>query len=158
MARLVTPARVGTVLGEHDDGGEPIDEHDLGSTHRLDEQPYSRVSSAYSRVVTVIDRVRGHLQPTDDDHRVTRLELLFDLIFVYAITNVTHLMEDHVGGEAVLEGIVTLAIVWFGWCAYTWLGNQAKADEGLLRVGDGDRHGRHVLRRHQHSVRLLGGQ
>ncbi|MDQ3352829.1 MAG: low temperature requirement protein A, partial [Actinomycetota bacterium] len=33
-----------------------------------------------------------------------------------------------------LEGIVTLAIVWFGWCAYTWLGNQAKADEGLLRV------------------------
>jgi len=84
--------------------------------------------------VTVIDRVRGHLRPTDDDHRVTTLELLFDLVFVYAITNVTHLMEEHVGGEAVLEGIVTLAIVWFGWCAYTWLGNQAKADEGLLRV------------------------
>ncbi|MEJ7561786.1 MAG: low temperature requirement protein A [Ilumatobacteraceae bacterium] len=65
---------------------------------------------------------------------MTTLELLFDLVFVYAITNVTHLMEEHVGGEAVLEGIVTLAIVWFGWCAYTWLGNQAKADEGLLRV------------------------
>ncbi|MEJ7719834.1 MAG: low temperature requirement protein A [Ilumatobacteraceae bacterium] len=84
--------------------------------------------------MTVIDRVRGHLRPTDDEHRVTTLELLFDLVFVYAITNVTHLMEEHVGGEAVLEGIVTLAIVWFGWCAYTWLGNQAKADEGLLRV------------------------
>lgn len=57
----------------------------------------------------------GHLRPTDDDHRVTTLELLFDLVFVYAITNVTHLMEEHVGAEAVLEGIVTLAIVWFGW-------------------------------------------
>ena len=34
----------------------------------------------------------------------------------------------------VLEGVVTLAVVWFGWCAYTWLGNQAQADEGLLRV------------------------
>jgi low temperature requirement protein LtrA len=78
--------------------------------------------------------VRGHLRPTDDDHRVTTLELLFDLVFVSAITNVTHLMEEHVGAEAVLEGIVTLAIVWFGWCAYTWLGNQTKADEGLLRV------------------------
>ncbi|CAN5806175.1 hypothetical protein BH24ACT6_BH24ACT6_03080 [soil metagenome] len=79
--------------------------------------------------MTVIERVRGHLRPTDDDHRVTTLELLFDLVFVYAITNVTHLMEEQVGEEAVLEGIVTLAIVWFGWCAYTWLGNQAKADE-----------------------------
>ena len=33
-----------------------------------------------------------------------------------------------------LEGLIILAVVWFGWCAYTWLGNQAQADEGLLRV------------------------
>ena len=36
--------------------------------------------------------------------------------------------------ETVLEGLIALAVVWFGWCAYTWLGNQAQADEGLLRV------------------------
>jgi low temperature requirement protein LtrA len=78
--------------------------------------------------------LRAHLRPTDDDHRVTTLELLFDLVFVYAITNVTSLMEHEIGGETVLEGLITLAVVWFGWCAYTWLGNQAQADEGLLRV------------------------
>jgi low temperature requirement protein LtrA len=78
--------------------------------------------------------LRAHLRPTDDDHRVTTLELLFDLVFVYAITNVTTLMEHDIGGETVLEGLITLAVVWFGWCAYTWLGNQAQADEGLLRV------------------------
>ena len=78
--------------------------------------------------------LRAHLRPTDDDHRVTTLELLFDLVFVYAITNVTALMEHDIGAETVLEGLITLAVVWFGWCAYTWLGNQAQADEGLLRV------------------------
>ena len=78
--------------------------------------------------------LRAHLRPTDDDHRVTTLELLFDLVFVYAITNVTSLMEHDIGAETVLEGLITLAVVWFGWCAYTWLGNQAQADEGLLRV------------------------
>jgi len=65
---------------------------------------------------------------------VTPLELFFDLVFVYAITNVAGLMEHDVGGRTVLQGLIVLAIVWFGWCAYTWLGNQARADEGLLRV------------------------
>jgi low temperature requirement protein LtrA len=78
--------------------------------------------------------LRRHLRPTDDDHRVTTLELLFDLVFVYAITNVTGLMEHEIGGQTVLEGLIVLAVVWFGWCSYTWLGNQAQADEGLLRV------------------------
>ena len=85
-------------------------------------------------MASVLDSVRSHLRGTDDDHRVTTLELFFDLVFVYALTNITGLMEHDIGGEAVLEGAITLAVVWFGWCAYTWLGNQAKADEGLLRV------------------------
>jgi low temperature requirement protein LtrA len=47
---------------------------------------------------------------------------------------VTGLMEHEIGGETTLQGVIVLAIVWFGWCAYTWLGNQAQADEGLLRL------------------------
>jgi low temperature requirement protein LtrA len=82
----------------------------------------------------LLDSMRAHLRPTDDQHRVTTLELLFDLVFVYAITNVTGLMEHDIGGRVVLEGVTVLAVVWFGWCAYTWLGNHAQADEGLLRV------------------------
>ena len=33
-----------------------------------------------------------HVHPTDDSHRVTTLELFFDLVFVYALTQVTALM------------------------------------------------------------------
>ncbi len=85
-------------------------------------------------MASLLHSLRAHLRPTDDQHRVTTLELLFDLVFVYAITNVTGLMEHEIGATTVLEGLITLAVVWFGWCAYTWLGNQAQADEGLLRV------------------------
>ena len=83
---------------------------------------------------SVLRILRAHLHGTDDTHHVTNLELLFDLVFVYCITNVTSLMEHHVGGRSVLEGLITMSVVWFGWCSYAWLGNQAKADEGLLRV------------------------
>ena len=85
-------------------------------------------------MASLLGSLRAHLRPTDDTHRVTTLELLFDLVFVYAITNVTGLMEHEIGAETTLEGVITLAVVWFGWCSYTWLGNQAQADEGLLRV------------------------
>ena len=78
--------------------------------------------------------LQSHVEATDDDHRVTTIELLFDLVFVYAITNVTGLMEHEIGGDAVLEGLITLAVVWFGWCSYAWLGNQARADRGVLRL------------------------
>lgn len=92
------------------------------------------MTSARPFPTALLDRVRSQLHPTDDRHRVTTLELLFDLVFVYCITNTTALMEHSVGGRTVVEGLVALALVWFGWCAYTWLGNQAKADEGLLRL------------------------
>ena len=78
--------------------------------------------------------LHASLHPTDDRHRVTSLELFFDLVFVYALTNVTNLMEGHLAPRGIVEGVVVLLIVWFGWCAYAWLGNQARADEGLLRV------------------------
>jgi low temperature requirement protein LtrA len=33
-----------------------------------------------------------------------------------------------------LEGLLVLALLWFAWSSYAWLGNQAKADEGVLRL------------------------
>ncbi len=82
----------------------------------------------------MVERMQGRLRPTGETHRVTTLELLFDLVFVYAITNVTTLVEHDLTRFGVLDGVVTLAVVWFGWCSYAWLGNQACADEGLTRL------------------------
>ena len=79
--------------------------------------------------------LQRHVHATDDNHRVTSLELLFDLVFVYGLTQVTSLMAagDPTWHKA-LEGLLVLALLWFAWSSYAWLGNQAKADEGVLRL------------------------
>jgi low temperature requirement protein LtrA len=74
------------------------------------------------------------VRPTDASHRVTTLELFFDLVFVFALTQVTALMAEDPTLRGLSRGLVLLALLWFGWSSYAWLGNQAQADEGLLRV------------------------
>jgi threonine/homoserine efflux transporter RhtA len=44
-------------------------------------------------------------------------------------------MTHEHSGHGVLQGLMLLALLWGTWSAYAWLGNQARADEGLLRVG-----------------------
>jgi low temperature requirement protein LtrA len=79
-------------------------------------------------------RLRTHIVPTDEQHGVTTLELFFDLVFVFAFTQVTAFMADDLGWRGVLRGLVLFALLWFVWCSYTWLGNQARADEGVVRL------------------------
>jgi hypothetical protein len=55
---------------------------------------------------------------------------LFDLVFVYGMTQVTAFMARDLTGWGILRGMVLMGMLWFGWTAYAWLGNQAKADEG----------------------------
>jgi low temperature requirement protein LtrA len=85
-------------------------------------------------VMATIGGWRSHLHGTDDTHRVTSLELLFDLVFVYGLTQVTALMAERSTWTGAAEGLIVLGLLWFAWTAYAWLGNQAKADEGLLRL------------------------
>ncbi len=74
------------------------------------------------------------VRPTDASHRVTTLELFFDLVFVFAFTQVTQLMADDPTVRGALRGLVLLALLWWAWCSYAWLGNQAHADEGVVRL------------------------
>ena len=73
--------------------------------------------------------------PSREDHTVTTLELFFDLVFVFAITQITAFMADDVGPRGLLRGLVLIALLWWAWCSYAWLGNQVRADEGVVRAG-----------------------
>jgi low temperature requirement protein LtrA len=79
-------------------------------------------------------RRRSWIRPTDEHSGVTTLELFFDLVFVFAITQVTAFMADDLGWRGALRGLVLLALMWWAWCSYAWLGNQARADEGVVRA------------------------
>ena len=77
---------------------------------------------------------RHSVRAATEDASVTPLELFFDLVFVYALTQVTALMAADPSGEGVLHGMIVLALFWWCWVGYSWLGNTVQADEGLTRA------------------------
>jgi low temperature requirement protein LtrA len=70
----------------------------------------------------------------DAEHRVTPLELFFDLVFVFALTQVTSLLAADPTWGGVLRGMLVLAALWWGWSAYTWLTSAMDVDEGGVRL------------------------
>jgi low temperature requirement protein LtrA len=72
--------------------------------------------------------------PEEAEQRVTPLELFFDLVFVFAITQVTGFVSGRPSWTRLVEGLVILAVLWFAWSGYAWLGNTAHTDEGLVRL------------------------
>jgi low temperature requirement protein LtrA len=72
--------------------------------------------------------------PAAAEQRVTPLELFFDLVFVFAITQVTGYVYSDPTWTRFVEGLAILAVLWFGWSCYAWLGNNANTDDGLVRV------------------------
>jgi low temperature requirement protein LtrA len=72
-------------------------------------------------------------QPADE-RRVTPLELFFDLVFVFAFTQVTTLMSNDVTWGGLGRGLLILAALWWAWAGYAWLTNTVDPDEGAVRV------------------------
>ena len=68
------------------------------------------------------------------EERVTPLELFFDLVFVFAITQVTSLLSDDPTWGGVLRGMLILGALWWAWAAYAWLTNTLNPEEGLVRL------------------------
>ena len=69
-----------------------------------------------------------------DEHRVTPLELFFDLVFVFAFTQVTSLLVDDPTWGGILRGMLVLAALWWAWSGYAWLTSTLDVDEGGVRL------------------------
>ena len=62
------------------------------------------------------------------------LELFFDLVFVFAITQVTSLMSADPEWDGLARGLLVLAVLWWTWAAYAWLTNTIDPDDGIVRI------------------------
>jgi low temperature requirement protein LtrA len=71
---------------------------------------------------------------TSGEKRVIPLELFFDLVFVFGLTQVTALMSDDPTWQGLGRGVLVLAALWWAWAAYAWLTNEIEADEDLPRL------------------------
>jgi low temperature requirement protein LtrA len=70
----------------------------------------------------------------DAEHQVTPLELFFDLVFVFALTQVTSQLADDPTWGGVLRGMLVLAALWWAWSVYAWLTSAMDVDEGGVRL------------------------
>jgi Bacterial low temperature requirement A protein (LtrA) len=61
--------------------------------------------------------------------RVTPLELFFDLVFVFALTQVTGFLADHSTWLGMLKAAALLTVLWSSWASYSWLTNAVPAEE-----------------------------
>ena len=68
------------------------------------------------------------------EHAITPLELFFDLVFVFAITQVTALLSHDPSWHGVIRGALALAAVWWAWTGYAWLTSTLNVDEGGVRL------------------------
>ena len=86
------------------------------------------------RVEPLSRRVRLPVEVVGENSTATTLELFFDLVFVFALTQVTALMAADLSPHGILHALLVLAVLWWCWVDYSWLANVVKADEGVTRA------------------------
>lgn len=74
------------------------------------------------------------IQAVSEDARVTPIELFFDLVFVFSLTQVTALMAHDLTVHGLIRGLLVLCLLWWCWVGFAWMGNVLRPDEGLGRV------------------------
>src|SRR5919202_1595611 len=84
----------------------------------------------------VHDSDHGGLLRTRDgeEQRATPLELFFDLVYVFAITQLSHLLLSHLTVGGALETLFLLLAVWWAWVYTTWVANWFDPDRLPVRL------------------------
>jgi low temperature requirement protein LtrA len=70
----------------------------------------------------------------DDDQATTALELFYDLVFVFAITQLSHHLAGGLDARAAGESLLMLLVVWWSWNYTTWVTNELDPDSPVVRL------------------------
>jgi low temperature requirement protein LtrA len=66
--------------------------------------------------------------------RASTLELFYDLVFVFAITQVSHLLLEHLTWAGVLHSLIALLAVYWSWNYTTWTTNELDTETVPVRL------------------------
>src|SRR3954449_12994873 len=69
-----------------------------------------------------------------EERRTTPVELLWDLVFVFAVTQVTALIAQDLTWANLGRGLLVLALVWWAWSAFVWATNASDPESAVLRA------------------------
>jgi low temperature requirement protein LtrA len=71
---------------------------------------------------------------TATERRTSQVELLWDLVFVFAVTQITTLLARDLTWIGFARAMLVLAFVWWAWSAFVWAANAEDADSPALQA------------------------
>jgi low temperature requirement protein LtrA len=74
------------------------------------------------------------LRSREGHTRVTYLELFFDLVFVFAVTQLSHTLLEHLTLVGALQTMFLLMAVWWVWMFTSWFTNWVDPDKPPVRM------------------------
>ena len=66
--------------------------------------------------------------------RVTNIELFFDLVYVFAVTQLSHYLLGHSTVTGALQAALLLVMIWLVWVYTTWVTNWLDPDQMAVRL------------------------
>ncbi len=79
-------------------------------------------------------RPRDLLRPPGAAARVTNIELFFDLVYVFAVTQLSHYLIHYPTAAGALRALLLFAMVWLAWAYTTWVTNWLDPDRIPVRI------------------------
>jgi low temperature requirement protein LtrA len=78
----------------------------------------------------------AQMQPDgpEEERRTSPLELLWDLVFVFAVTQVTALLTKHLTWSHFGQSMLVLALIWWAWSAFVWAANAQSTRAPAMRL------------------------
>jgi low temperature requirement protein LtrA len=72
--------------------------------------------------------------PDEEDVSVSTLELFFDLVFVFTITQLTAVLAHELSVKGAFQVVLMLGVIWWMYSGYVWLTNAVRADRAERRA------------------------
>jgi low temperature requirement protein LtrA len=99
-------------------------------------EPYAngKPGRAPAILTRVSESAEAAMSEALEERRTTPVELLWDLVFVFAVTQVTTLLGRDLTWAGFGRAMLVLALVWWAWSAYVWAANAQSATSPTLRA------------------------
>ena len=68
-----------------------------------------------------------------EERRTSPVELFWDLVFVFAVTQVTTLLSREQSWAGFGRAMLVLALMWWAWSAFVWVVNANPVDSPVVR-------------------------
>jgi low temperature requirement protein LtrA len=89
----------------------------------------SRHAHAFAARANHLRTQAGH-----EHHRVTNVELFFDLVFVFAVTQLSHGLLEHLTPLGAVQLALLMLAVWWAWIDTAWITNWLDPDRSAVRL------------------------